>query len=255
MKVSIIMSCCDRSNALRNTLESWTDLTYPNYEFFLYDNASDNEAAIQKVVEEFSPRFPDFHFIRNHTHANFNMIWNKVAKLFSTGEYVIFAMADEIISTKDIIQRMAEMPIDARCSVNTTYLDPVMTKELDTLKWKKDPRIIESIPGFWNYKIADLDNRDRVNPLGAGLLSHITGWTREKWEWFGWFRDEPTGFLWIDQDVVMRSRCLKIGTHTVPDVLCYHQHHAPGVFDIQPGYRYRNERQARLLEPAERDRE
>jgi GT2 family glycosyltransferase len=250
MKVSIIMSFCDRIGSVRNTLTSWSQITYPDYEFYLIDNASKNEVGVFNLIAEFSKKLQNFNTWRENKPTGVNRIWNSVAKQ-STGEYVVFAMADEILSDSDILQKMIEYG-DERCTINTLFLDEGMTNQLPTLNWKNDPHLIESLSGFWDYHYKGSTNRDHVN---SDILSHIIGWTREKWEWFGWFRNNERGHLWLDQDIVIRSNVLGFRSKTVKDVVCYHQWH-PDATDmtwLAAGYHPKNERQARLLEESERD--
>jgi glycosyltransferase involved in cell wall biosynthesis len=248
------MSCGERVTHLRNTLTSWAGITYPDYEFFLVDNGGKDEVGVYNVAVEFSEKINNFTYWRtNETHQT-SIVWNTVAKK-SNGEFIVFAMQDEIISSKDILQEMVQCPQEIRCSVKNFFLSEEMTKALKDLDWQKDATIIETLPGFWDYAWDRVPNREKQD---AYNLSHITGWTRERWEWFGWFRNNRTGYKWVDQDVVMREGALGLRAVTVPNVCCYHQWHgeyganAPYVSHA-PGYIYHNEKQARLLEEAERD--
>jgi len=244
VKVSVIMSCHDRLLSLRNTLDSWSRVDYSDYDFYLIDNGS--KENVTDIVQSFFGKIPGLHFLRQGPEG-VNRIWNTRGK-FSTGDYVIFAMADEIV-TPDIISKMVAYE-DQRCSVNTLFLSEPMTNAMQVMAWEDNPKIIETIPGFWDFEDKGSTNRDKVD---ASLLSHIIGWTRERWDWFGWFRKNDVGHLWLDQDVVIRSRVLGIQSETVSS--CYHQFH-PTFIDprwLAPGYHPVNERQARLLEESERD--
>jgi GT2 family glycosyltransferase len=249
MKVSIIMTACDRLRNLKNTLDSWTDLTYPDYEFLFVDNASQNRKDVAKLAEQFSSRSMNFQFHRENESTIQNRLWNHYQKL-TNGEYVVIAMADEIISTKSILEKMLESPRNVRCSVQTYFLDERMTEWLNDIDWHENPKKIELIPGFGDCVYKGTANWQKKD---ASLLSHITGQTRERWDWFGWFRNNPTGHLWLDQDIVIRERVLGEVAYTVQGVCCYHQNHADTVGSTAPGYHPVNERQARLLEPSERD--
>jgi glycosyltransferase involved in cell wall biosynthesis len=249
MKVSIIMCASDRLRNLKNCLESWTNLTYPDYEFIFIDNASSNRESVAKLTTAFGLRCKNFRFYREPKNIIQNRLWNKYQKL-TDGEYVVIAMADEIISSKSILEKMLESPRNVRSTVKTYFLDERMTEWLNDINWQEKPKSIELVPNFWDYKDKGTCNRDKED---ASLLTHITGQTRERWDWFGWFRDNPTGHLWLDQDVVIRERALGEVAFTVKDVCCYHQFHQEGVITTAPGYHPRNERQARLLEESERD--
>ena len=252
MKVSVIMSFTDRPRNLKNTLLSWAKTDYPDCEFVLTNNGSEDTKSILSVVDEFKQRTGRIVTLsHNKNYVHVNRVWNKSSKETSSGTYVIFAMADEIV-TPDIITRMVAYG-DKRCSVNTYFLSEEMSKIVNGMDWvTTDPKLIETLPDFWEYEDKGSNNRDKTD---ASLLSHVIGWTRKQWEWFGWFRDNPRGHLWLDQDVVIRSRVLGIKSETVAGISCYHQWH-PTPIDpawIAPGYHPVNERQARLLEESDGD--
>jgi hypothetical protein len=243
--VEIILSSSGRFPHIRNTIEGWSDLTYPNYKFTLIDNGSNEPERLRATREEFSSRISNFQLERIDEKI-INQVWNYAGKR-SDADYVIFAMADEIISMKDIVQKMLACPSDRRCSVNTYFLSQEMTAYMPTLEWKTNPKIFETLPGFWDGEYYQrYPNRERKS---AGILSHITGQSRANWEWFGWFIDEPNGHLWIDQNVHLREVCLGKGCETVSDAVCYHQWHPPMDISHKDGYFYETEGQARLLEP------
>jgi GT2 family glycosyltransferase len=249
MKVSVIMSFTDRLRNLHNTLLSWSKINYPDCEFILVDNGGKNINETVGIVLDFqkSTSHP-VTFFRNDSYVHVNRVWNKEG-LLSTGEYVVFAMADEIV-TSDILDKMVAYG-DQRCSLNTYFLSQDMSNNLPN-GWLDNPKLIESLPGFGEYEYKGTTN---TNKHDASLLSHVIGWTKERWGWFGWFRDNKKGHLWLDQDIVVRSRVLGIKSETVEGISCYHQFHesymTPGW--TAPGYHPINERQARLLEESERD--
>jgi hypothetical protein len=252
MKVSVIISFGDRVRTLKNTLLSWSRVIYPDCEFILIDNGSKNIDEAMSLVLDFKEGMD--HSVNFHRNENFvpvNRVWNKAGRGTSTGEYVVFAMQDEIV-TPDILQKMVAYG-DQRCSVNTYFLDEAMTNFVNGTDWPECcPNLIETVPGFGNYEYKGSTN---TNKKDASLLSHVIGWTRERWNWFGWFRDNEKGHLWLDQDIVIRSRVLGIESATVEGISCYHQWH-PEIVNTgwtAPGYHPVNERQARLLEESERD--
>lgn len=234
--VSIIMSVTNRPKNLRNTLRAWSNIDYLEFDFVLIDNDSGNP-EILKIADEFKECLHMTTY-KEPTALNLNVIWNKYGKQ-SKGEYVIFAMMDEIVSHKDVIQKMLEFK-NNRASLFVYFMSEAETNQLDNLQWQGDPT---TIPNGYSETIS------------AGLWSHITGAYREHWDWFGWFRNEDVGHLWVEQDVHLRERCLERGCETPKGVYCLHQSHPPTPFKdwTRPGYSYKNEMQARLLEPAERD--
>lgn len=234
--VSIIMSAGDRHEHLRNTLIGWSRIDYPDFDFTIIENGS--KKTIRPIVEEFREKLP-LRFFKNESLWNVNRVWNKYGREAS-GEYVIFAMQDEIVSHKDIVQKMIETSSEVRSSIFTYFMNESETSAIDNLPWQDDPTIIP------------LPFTDQTT---AGLISHIHGNFKKNWEWFGWFRDDQKGHLWLDQDVHLREVALNKAALTPKDVYCLHQFH-PVFTDsdsARPGYHYSNELQARLLEPAERD--
>jgi hypothetical protein len=243
--VEIIISSSGRFPHIYNTIEGWADLDYPNYKFTVIDNGSTEEMRMTALEAQFSSRISNFH-VERISGRIINQVWNYAGKK-SDADYVVFAMADEIISSKDIIKKMLACSPDRRCSVNTYFLSEKMTSWMNNLEWKTNPKIFETLPGFWEGDYYQgISNNLRKS---AGLLSHITGQSKANWEWFGWFIDEPHGHLWIDQNVHLREMCLGRGCETVPDVVCYHQWHPPVSITMKAGYHYETEAQARLLEP------
>lgn len=236
MTTSVIMSITNRPIHLRNTLQSWCLIDGVD-EFIIVDNASncpDNET----VVAEFKERL-NISFYKEPNWTNMNILWNRYGKM-SHGDYIIFAMQDEIVVGRDLVARMKDN-VPFRSSIFTYFLDTVQTDALVGIAWQDNPAIIPQPP---------------TTDTSAGLLSHVTGAWRSYWDWFGWFRNEPNGHLWLDQDLHLRELALVNHCHTPKDVYCLHQYHklstTPPDFK-QPGYQYANEMQARLVEPATRD--
>lgn len=257
MKVSIIMSFKYRPTLIR-TLESWKNLNtlgLSGIEFLFCDNASQDAATAKYVVE--SSELPISHYQRNDIPVCANRNWNSLYKQ-STGDFVIFTMQDEIISTKLIIHRMLNCiekgyHDSSRISVLPYELNQEMTNALDLIDWKNNPRLIEDLPGFWTDPWCANTTRHE-----AGLLMHTTGMFREDWDYFGLFREED-GYLLQDRDIVLREQVLGKKVHT-PDprtsVCSYHQYHdrwIPSEWVRGPSFTYHTERQARLLDPVEPD--
>lgn len=234
--VSIIMLACNRPQHLLRTLRSWVNISYRDFDFVLVDNNTKNP-EIQNIALSFQEPL-NLEFFREDSWHNMCVLWDKYGQA-SEGDYVIFAMQDEIVCGIDVVQKMMEF--DRRASIFTYFMNQSQTSELDSLPWQGDPSIIP------------LPFTDQTT---AGLISHIHGNWRKNWDWFGWFRNDERGHLWLDQDVHLREVALGVPAETPKGVYCLHQYHnltpMPANFP-QPGYRYKNELQARLLEPAERD--
>lgn len=253
MKVSIIMSFKYRPTLIR-TLESWTGLVWDDVEFLFCDNASQDATTAKFVVE--ASGLPITHYQRNDIPVCANRNWNSLYKQCK-GDFVIFTMQDEIISTKEIIQKMLacvkNSKDNSRISVLPYELNQEMTTLLDRVDWKTNPRLIEELPGFWTDEWCANSTRHE-----AGLLMHTVGMFREDWDYFGLFREED-GYLLQDRDIVLREQVLGKKVHT-PDprtsVCSYHQFHdrwIPTEWVRGPSFTYRTKREARLLDPVEPD--
>lgn len=240
--VSIIMSVTNRPRNFLNTLKAWSGIDYPKQ---YYDMSIISNGAVYNFIAEYVEVFSFIMPISLYHEplSNLNVIWNKYGKQ-SYGDYVVFAMMDEIISHRDILQKMVATK-NRRSSIFTYFMGEEQTNNtIVDEKW------------FDGTPYRDQPFTDQTN---AALISHITGNYRRNWEWFGWFRDNPTGTLWIDQDVYLREKCLSDVTNipcwavTPKDVYCLHQYHSVVENNNwEPGYIYTTKEQALLKEPAPR---
>jgi glycosyltransferase involved in cell wall biosynthesis len=247
MKVSILMSVCYRPTLWR-TLESWSNLNWPDVEFLICDNASADKEDCARTVRE--ANLPNTVYYREEEPHSPSVRWNELYKK-CTGDFVIITMQDEIISSKYIIQNMLDAYEDGvRVSVLPYELTEQMTNLLDTINWKTNPKLIEELPGFWTDPWCD-----NIHRKEAGLLTHTTGQFRKDWDYLGMFRPED-GYLLQDRDIHLREQILKKPVHTPKTVVTYHQYHErsiPGKYIGGPSFTYRTEREARLLDPVEPD--
>lgn len=240
--VSIIMSVTNRPRNFLNTLKAWYGINYPKkyYDVSIIANgAVDN--FVRDYVDFFSVLMPISLYYEPA--SNLNVIWNKYGKQ-SIGDYVVFAMMDEIISHRDILQHMVNVK-NRRSSIFTYFMDEEQTKNT-------------VVDGKW-FDGTPYRGKPYTDQTNAALLSHITGNYRRNWEWFGWFRDNPTGRWWIDQDVYLREKCLSDITNTPfwavtpKGVYCLHQYHSViENEDSELGYIYVTKEQALLKDPAPR---
>jgi len=250
--VSVIMAVKDRQGALENCLYSWSNLIYPsNYEFIVIDDGS--EIDLQETVMSFSKDIKSlsYHKIPNKKDRTPNIAWNFGYKM-SKYDFVVFTCGDLIISSKDILQRMVEAYQGERVSVLTYLLSQRMSFDLVTrIDWKSDPKLIETATHFWEDE--SVDNFPNRNRLAAGLTSYCTGQYREDWKWIGGFRNEDTHLV-SDQDMHLREKAVGRGVSTAQGVVAYHQWHQRPMVTPGLSYVYENEQQARLLEPARKEK-
>lgn len=249
--ISVILSAsAGRYAALDNTLKSWQRVTYPNMDFTLIINDNGDQAPLLHAV--FESRYPFINRVLSHPVEALNRVWRREG-MQSRGEYVVFAMADEVLGDYDLLDQMIAIPKErARFSVNTFFLNKANTEQLTSIDWLSNPASIEKLPEFWNY--LEYDNRPNSSRFDAKLLTHITGAYRTYWNWVGWFRNDEHGYLNLDRDLYVREVVLQTDVISPRTPCCYHQYHIPQTFTSEerlPGYFYENEMQARLLEPAQ----
>lgn len=246
-KVSIVMiSIAGRKNLLRRALESWGSITYKNFDFTVVENGAGGGSEVFEVAGSFP--FVS-RFIQRKERIQGSTVWTQEGKR-TTGDFVVFTMADEILGERDVIEQMLYHPQRiGRVSVNTFFMGAAQTESLDSIPYQRSPSILETYNGFWTHtEVENFSNEHRHN--NGGLLSHITGATRSWWEWFGWFREDKFGYLNFDQDVVQREKVL--GLPCVSVSKCYHQFHPPAPIPKEHrlgGHVYETYQQARLLEP------
>lgn len=233
--VSIVMSVCDRERNLRNTLASWSRIDYPDFDFTVVINGT-RSLEIEKIVEEY--REPLHMTIRKwDVLTNLNITYNEYGKA-ARGEYIIFAMMDNLVVHRDVIQRMLAVGDERRVLLAPYMLDENESNAIHPADWKDDP-----IGGKPWAEVPDT------------LLAHVMGGHKKYWEWLGWFVTLRKGHLWIDQNLHLREQVLDRLALTPKDTWCLHQNHpAANMGDgTAPGFHYRTEREARLLDEAERD--
>lgn len=239
--VSIIMSITNRQGNLRRSLMAWSLLDYPEFDFTIIDNGT-HVAKLEEIVSGFKDKLHIQFYVEDKLTA-VNILYNKYGKA-SKGDYIVFSMMDEIISHGDVLQKMIGLSDDRRATLATSFLNADQTSLLESkTDWQAKP---SSLPTTWVGSVAPQ----------AAILGHITGNYRKNWEWFGWYRDLPHGHLWLEQDVHIRELCLNKLAVSPTDVWCYHQFH-PAPVDaslMRPGFHYKTELEARLIEKAERDR-
>ena len=255
-RVSVIMIAGgNRPTAISNVLNSWSRITYPNFDFSLVYSGLEDESDYP-VLEELAGQHSyitkfEKSSIGKSTFASTSRLWRKYG-MSSTGDYVVFAMADEILADYDMLETMVSTPKDKRTSVATFFLNPAQTAALSAISWIDTPRIIENLPEFWTHN--DFEGAPNTTRGGA-CVCHISGASRDYWEWLGWHRDDEFGYLNLDQDIIVRENFM--GRQVLDVCRCYHQWHGAGNAYVPDEHRlspyiYTTEAQAKLLEPAER---
>jgi glycosyltransferase involved in cell wall biosynthesis len=256
--LSIILAAKDRPIALRNALQSWSNLDCDSYEFIVVDDGSKDEDNFFEVVFNFGMDglIQNLHHIciQSDKYRLPNVAWNTGLEA-SKGDFVIFAMGDIIISSKDIWKQIQSCYEGNRVSLLTYFLSSKTTELLARIEWENNPRIIETSPDFWDWTSEEgEDNRYRVQHSKhiVERTAYVFGNERKRWEWFGGLRNTDDSQLLTDNDLFYREQCLGIPAIPIPNVVGYHQWHQKLFKSSGYGYTYKTEAQARLLKEAEK---
>lgn len=247
-KTSVIIAFKDKPDNLRRCLQSWSNVLYSDLEIILVDDGSKGDYS--KLLHDFSHLKFQHHRLESHHDRTpavaFNFGFRK-----SCGDFVIFTDEDLIFNCWGLIYRMKSFYSGSRVNLKTYFLTEVHTKLLDDVSWPYSGTKIEDFPGFWEHYRYDAETTNQFlhdhwqNPK----VTFLTGQYRKDWEYIGLFREDKI-HLTRDQDLEMRENALGKIAQTLPEIPCFHQYHPfPDVY-VGPGYRYENEQQARLLEPA-----
>ena len=245
--ISVICAAKNRPVLLERCL---TSVAYQDidFEFILVDDSSDEPISHIPSMVGIDAKYVRLESTKDRPPAiSFNEGFKN-----STGNFVIMMCGDIILSDKDVFRKFLDCHTGQKISLLTYFLSMEMTRELDNIDWKNNPRVIEEIDGFWNFRLPH-HSTTNIQNIAAGLTSYATGNTRERWEYIGLFRNEEHHLV-SDQDMHLRERCLGFGVDTVLDVCAYHQYHQSPDVAVGKSYIYKNEQQARLLEPAEREK-
>ena len=249
MRISVVVAIKDRFSLLRNCLDSWSDHDYPDYEMILVDDGSQRPDFIVGATKEYSTKISDLSYIRidGTQDRTPTVAWNAGIRK-STGDFVIVTSGDLIISQKDLLKKMIEgVKERTRLSVLTFFLSSAMTDALNTIPWRDNPTIIQSLPGFMDFDPTHpTKNRDRKASWLAGIHTYLTGQLKKDWEYFGLFREDNIHLV-ADQDVHLREIQLRWTVDTPKEIHAYHQFHAPPKVTAGGSFSYKTDEQGRLL--------
>jgi len=252
IKVSVVIALKDKPKNLKRCLEAWDEVWYPNLEFILVDDGSKDD-YLWNVYFDFIDRHESARVLRLESdHDRTPAVAFNTGFKASTGDFVIFTDEDLIFGCPDLVKRMLNNYHEGhRVTLKTFFLDAYHTDLLDGIDWIDHPQLLHTLGGFWEYYRYDAQTTNKwlFDHWHNPVVTFLTGQYRKDWEYIGLFREDKS-HLTRDQDIVMREIALNREATTLPKIACYHQYHPfPQVY-VAPGYRYENENQARLLEPA-----
>lgn len=262
--VSVVMGARGRADTTRKVLQSYTNLSYKNYELLFMDILH-SDVSLEDVFNEFKDRLPIRRiplvenmnsYVQDETTWTPATTWNTGIRK-SEGKFVITCSADILLSYSDMIEKFLEQYTQFRISVKTYFITKEMMVHFDSVDWFGNPDSLQTLPGFWDYPVHPSKYTNASITTG-GLTTFITGQPKEMWEWMGMFRTELSHLV-NDQDMMLRDVACRGGVDTLKDYVAYHLPHPDndvrpkGQQVTSPGWTYHNEMQARLLEPAPRD--
>lgn len=104
--VTVICTCYNHQNYVRQALQSVIDQTYPYVELIVIDNGS-TDGSVEQVYSFIDPH-PSVRFIRNNSNVGLNRAFNQGLTLAS-GRYVIDLSADDVLLPDRIAKQVACM--------------------------------------------------------------------------------------------------------------------------------------------------
>jgi len=265
VKVSVIIPVHNQPELTQRCLYKWLRQAYPaeEYELIVVDDDSKGygwvmaliDLEMARVRDEKIQHPPEVRYLR--LESEYIMRSPNTAYLAgveaATGDYLILSSQDVLVpalAIQGLLNTHQRYP-DRRASVVVYWLSEGMQSHLDEYNWRENLNQVTTMPGFW----ADGTSYGRPNSALAdgGLFILCSGMSREYWEWIGGLR--RTFYHGMDdRDLVEREQFLQRYPITVPGLFCIHQWHSKNLdlrrLMVHPGFRYQNERQARLLEPA-----
>lgn len=235
-KVSVLISCYNRSETLPRSLWLLDNQTWPNYEVIFVDDGS---------TEDLLPHFVDrkhIHFERidRHPEAKTRECNTGLRYAFerASGDFIIISHA-EILVPRSGIERLLEYEEDDRRICPILYFIPTyaMMAELNGIDWKNDLDQIQRLSGFWD----EPTHWANTNMSMKSWIGHtgFCGQSRDAWMKKGFLPDDEirgSDVAWLDA---------REAEHNSPpkqaDFAIYHQKHG----DSSSGYVTQSVRLAR----------
>lgn len=152
-KVSIITLTYKDFKGLFSTIESVLNQDYPNFEYFISDDGSDNfprEEVLQFVMENKKSNVSSFHLIVNPVNVGTVKHINNVLKMCS-GEYIFDIPCKDRFFSNTTVSNVVDLFIEKRC-------DALFTSRIAYA----DGKIKEIVPHVYDWKnVNKLDTREK----------------------------------------------------------------------------------------------
>ena len=250
--ISVILAAHDRPDHVQHTLMSYTKLSYKDWELVFMD--SNSTVDIKSIADSYKDKLP-IRYIRQDCDP-YVCPQKTYLEGFgaSLGDFVIVGSADVMVSEPDMLEQFLWQYNDRRITPMCWFLSKQITEQLDMLNWYENSHVLQEQVDFWNDVEVFQTNAQRKANNPWRITNYLTGMSKDRWKWFGLWRDER-GFNFSDQDVVQREECMNLPGVELENYCVYHQWHptwVPKPPMVNPYYIYKNENQARLIEPAQK---
>lgn len=146
-KVSIIMSTFNRSEIVKETIDSILNQTYQNWEFFITDNGSSDDTSI--VLEEYAAKDSRIKFLKNETNIYYGYHFKKWVEL-ATGKYIARIDDDDIALPTRLEKQVKYMEENPEIALLGTYIAPFGDIEAKSWITEFDSDILSVAMHFYN---------------------------------------------------------------------------------------------------------
>ena len=230
MRVSVVMAVWNTAHLLRRTLHTLVQQTYDDFEVIVIDDNSEDDVAA--VVEPFEDQLDvKVHRLEHSVGMRGNTVSFNVAFSLAQGE-LILENTPEIMfypeTIQDMVNAIQDKPRPAWVSIRTYNLTPEDQLLIDTVDWKADVAVLETLPNFsspWTQN----NKKNAFFGTHQTCIFHRTDWFKY-WVRYPLFCDYGTDDPW---NAVVRGR-RGIDSSTI-EPFVYHQWHAPIAYWMSQG--------------------
>jgi GT2 family glycosyltransferase len=208
--ISIVMLNWNGLHYLKRTIPAILNVDYPNLEFIIVDNGSDDGSI------GFIKKFKRIKLTQNRKNLGYSKGKNK-GMLEAEGEYILCLDNDVLVDDKKMIDKLL-----GSCDENTGFLMPILID----LNEKKTDRygIFFAVYGYYAHKkkvsLASIMCSNNLLPIGAPL-GGIFFIKKSVWNHLGYF-DESQDFNLDDIDIGPRAYIFGYKNFLLTDTYAVH---------------------------------
>ncbi len=146
-KISVVMSCYNRENFVRDAIESILNQTYTDFEFIIIDDCSTDKTP--EIIQEYADKDNRIVYIRNEENMDYNYNLRKGFKL-AKGEYIARMDDDDISLPERFEKQVSYLDEHPDITVLGSLID--IFGELKIESWVKetDPDVLNILMNFQN---------------------------------------------------------------------------------------------------------